>query len=118
MGRIRLEKRILIVNQDPNAREALAQTLAASGYQVYTAADEIAALFQFGFRQPDVVILDEREHEALRRIRSLSSVPIIALAAADSTSGSDVLGQGADYYVRQPNVGELQAKIRASFRRQ
>ena len=112
-----MEKRVLIVNQDPNANEALAQALAASGYQVYTAANEVAALFQFGFRQPDVVIVDEREHETLRRIRSLSAVPIIALATSDSSFGPDALGWGADYFVQSANLGELQAKIRASFRR-
>jgi CheY-like chemotaxis protein len=50
---------VLIVEDDPDAREALAQILLGSGYNVATAADGHAALLHLrGSPHPCVVVLD------------------------------------------------------------
>ena len=82
---------------------------------MYTAADSVGGLFQFGLVRPHLVILDVDEWETLDRLRALSSVPIIALTPDNSSAES--LNHGADFFVvKPPSLGELGAKVRASLR--
>jgi len=111
-----LEKRILIVGGSPDTREQVSQALVRGGLRVYTAADSVGGLFQFGLVRPHVVILDTDEWETMERMRALSSVPIIALTAGDASAES--LNHGADFFVvKPPSLGELRAKVQASLRR-
>lgn len=113
-----LEKRILIVGGSPDVREQLSQALAGRGLCIYTAADSVGGLFQFGLVCPHLVILDIDEWETLQRLRALSSVPIIALTPDDWRLGTESLQRGADFFVpKPPSLGELGAKVRASLRR-
>lgn len=84
--------------------------------RVYTAADSVGGLFQFGLVCPHLVILDTEEWETLDRMRAISSVPIIALTADHARAES--LHHGADFFVvKPPSLDELEAKVRASLRR-
>lgn len=113
-----LEKRILIVGGSPDQQEQLRLALAGRGRRVYIAADNAGGLFQFGLVRPHLVILDIDEWETLERLRSLSSVPIIALTAGEVQRGAESLHHGADFFVNKPpSLGELGAKVRASLRR-
>lgn len=99
-------------------REQLSRALAGEGLRVYTAADSVGGLFQFGLVRPHLVILDTGEWETLHRLRALSSVPIIALTPNDRRTGAESLCHGADFFVNKPpSLGELGAKVRASLRR-
>ncbi len=113
-----MEKSILIVVRDREIRELLGQTLTNRGFQTVVASDGISGLFQFGLMQPDLVILDTNGWETLLRLRALSNVPIIVLVEDDPKARVESLNGGADYFVtKPPSVRELDAKIRALFRR-
>lgn len=113
-----MEKTILIVVRDPDTRECLARNLYDRGFHAITASDGIGGLFQFGLTQPDLVVLDLTCWETLRRLRALSSVPIIVLIEDEPGTRVASLEQGADYFVvKPPSLPELEAKVRALFRR-
>jgi len=121
MGQV--ANKILIVEGDPETCKELERAFSHGGFQAFTAANRDSAMFQLALTRPDVVILDlvpgTGGHEALSRIRELSSVPVIALTALDDTDaiiGS--LNNGADHTMVKPlNVQELQARVRALIRR-
>jgi len=50
--------KILVVDDDPDVREAVSMMLAAQGYQVVNAADGIEALANLRAEKPDLMILD------------------------------------------------------------
>jgi len=111
-----LERKILFIGNNPAVRDSLSHALSGRSLRVFTARDGVEGLFQFGVVQPHVVILDTDESDTLRRLRSLSAVPIIVVA--DETSGPESIGLGADFFVsRPPNLRELSAMVRATFRR-
>lgn len=113
-----MEKRVLIVAGDRDTRELLAQTLSGHGFRALTAADGVSGLFQVGLVQPDLVVLDVNGWDTLRRIRALSSVPIIALVEDEPGSRVESLDQGADNFVTKPlRLWEVEAKTRALLRR-
>ena len=113
-----MEKRILIVVCDRVTRELLAQTFAGRGFRIVVASDGVGGLFQFGLTQPDLVVIDTDGWETLKRIRALSTVPIIVLIEDDPQARIDSLDQGADYFVtKPPSLRELEAKVRVLFRR-
>ncbi|HPD07309.1 MAG TPA: response regulator transcription factor [Candidatus Bipolaricaulis sp.] len=117
-------KRILVVDDDPWVRKLVRGYLEQAGFAVTVAASGGEALAEFTAHPPDLVVLDlmlpEMDGlEVARRIRSSSSVPIIMLTAR-STEEDRVLGLelGADDYVVKPfSARELEARVRAVFRR-
>lgn len=113
-----MEKRVLIVAGDRDTRELLAQTFSGHGFRALTASDGVSGLFQVGLIQPDLVVLDINGWETLRRIRTLSSVPIIVLVEDESRARIESLDLGADYFVtKPPSLQEVEAKARALLRR-
>ncbi|HEX5465220.1 MAG TPA: response regulator transcription factor [Candidatus Limnocylindrales bacterium] len=115
---------VLVVDDEPTVRDALAERLAEEGFAVVTAADGPRALERFRADKPDLVVLDLMLPglpgiEVCRTIRRESAVPIIMLTAKDSELDK-VLGLelGADDYVTKPfSLRELTARIRAVLRR-
>lgn len=116
--------RILVVDDDERILNFLRVKLNALGYEVLTASDGIEALEQAQAQEPDLIVLDVimprmDGFEALKKLRSFSSVPLIMLSAR----GNDVdkikgLGFGADDYLQKPfNPDELVARIEAVRRR-
>lgn len=111
-----MEKRILVVGNNPSVRDSLRQAFSGGGLRVFAASDGVEGLFQFGIVQPHIVILDTDESDTLRRLRALSAVPIIVLT--DEMSGPESIDLGADFFVaRPPNLRELSAIVRAAVRR-
>jgi two-component system, OmpR family, KDP operon response regulator KdpE len=109
---------ILVVGGEPPANEQLTQALARNGFAVQSADDGVSGLYQLMASRPELVIVDSEDWETVKRMRRVSSVPIIALAPDDGASGLKSLASGADYYVlKPPAMGELCAKVRASLRR-
>ncbi|MCO5217670.1 MAG: response regulator transcription factor [Thermomicrobiales bacterium] len=114
---------ILVVDDEPNIRDAIAFTLKREGFRVVTAATGVDALEQ-AKSNPDVILLDIMLPgmdglEVLRRIRSSSNVPVLMLSAKgeeiDRVVGLEI---GADDYITKPfAMRELVARIRAIVRR-
>ncbi len=117
--------RILVVDDEPEVRAAVADGLAVEGYAVRGAADGLAALSEIATWQPDALVLDVMMPvldglAVCRRLRALDDrTPILILTARD-TVGDRVTGldAGADDYLVKPfELDELLARIRALLRR-
>ncbi|MBI5830827.1 MAG: response regulator transcription factor [Armatimonadetes bacterium] len=117
-------QRILVVDDDFEARLLIARMLEASGYVATAAADAeeaIAALRggRFDLVLLDVLLPDFDGFECCRRVRDFSHVPIIMVTALNDTK-SIVRGleTGADDYIAKPfDREELVSRIRAVLRR-
>jgi two-component system KDP operon response regulator KdpE len=116
--------RVLVVDDEPQITRVLKTVLSSQGYQVRTAAEGEAALTNFREWSPELVITDlYMPHmngvELCRRIRALSSVPIIVLSVkGEERTKVEALDCGADDYVTKPfGIEELMARVRAALRR-
>jgi len=116
--------RVLVIEDEESYREALASGLGHEGFEVVQAADGPDGLRLLGLLPPDIVLLDMllpgmHGIDVCRRIRSVSSVPILMVSAVD-TELDVVLGLelGASGYVTKPfRLRELIARIHAILRR-
>ena len=117
---------ILIVDDNPSARETLVSMLESENYQIELAKDGFQALQILSQSQPDLILLDVMMpgmdgFEVCRRIRStppLAEVPIIILTALDDRA-SLLMGieSGADDFLSKPvDRYELQARVRTIVR--
>ncbi|MFB9375771.1 response regulator [Kineococcus gynurae] len=116
--------RVLVVDDEPGLRRALAINLGARGWQVEVAADGASALDLAASAHPDVVLLDLGLPDldgldVIAGIRGWSPVPIIVLSARTSSADTvDALDAGADDYVTKPFAMDvLLARLRAALRR-
>jgi len=116
--------RVLLVDDDAELVNLLAEYLAREGFQVTAAADGEQGVAAVADQAPDVVVLDVmlpvlNGFDVLRRIRAGSNVPVIMLTArGDEVDRIVGLELGADDYVPKPfNPRELVARIRAVLRR-
>src|SRR5215467_6686501 len=116
---------VLLVEDDPGARQGLELALRRLGYQVRPAETGEAALEGIGQDAVDVVVLDVMlpgldGFEVCRRLRRGSDAPVIMLTARGDDF--DIVGgleAGADDYVVKPvEPRVLDARIRAVLRRQ
>jgi two-component system KDP operon response regulator KdpE len=118
------KQRILIVDDEPQITRVLRRSLTTHGYDIRSAADGESALETFGDWPPDLVVTDLSMPnmdglELCRRLRAVSSVPIIVLSVkGEEETKVDALDAGADDYVTKPfGMNELLARIRAALRR-
>jgi len=117
-------EKVLAIDDDFLMLQAVQRSLESAGYQVTTAQDGQTGLQHFLEDQPHLVILDVvMPHidgwEICRRIRDLSTVPIIMLTALGSYQEIvRGLNLGADDYLVKPfHPEELQARVEAVLRR-
>ncbi len=116
--------RVLVVDDEPPMRRALAANLKARGYEVDLAPTGEAALELAARHLPDAVILDLglpgiSGLDVIRGLRGWTSVPVIILSAREAQSEKvAALDAGADDYVTKPfGMDELLARLRAALRR-
>jgi two-component system response regulator MprA len=117
--------RLLVVDDDPAVREALALVLDLHGFDVSTAEDGREAIRTLSVASPDAVILDVMMPgldglEVCRRIRSTGDrTPVLMLTARTEVSERVAgLEAGADDYLAKPFAREeLIARLRALLRR-
>jgi two-component system, OmpR family, response regulator RegX3 len=116
--------RVLVVEDEESYREALSYVLGKEGFEVALAATGPDALTEFERHGADIVLLDLMlpgipGTEVCRRLRQMSSVPVIMVSAKDTEIDKVVgLELGADDYVTKPySPRELVARIRAVLRR-
>ena len=120
-----MRRRLLLVEDDPTLRQALAFNLTREGYDVATSADGETALEAARNDRLDLIILDVMLPgmsgvEVLRALRRDSvTTPVIILSAkGDEIDRVVGLKVGADDYVSKPfSRPELLARIEAVLRR-
>ncbi len=115
---------ILLVEDDDEARSALARQLVTTGYRVTEAPDGAAAIRSWEAHRPDVILLDLGLPDVdgldlVRRFRREATTPIIILSARNEERQKvEALDRGADDYVTKPfGVDELEARLRVAIRR-
>ena len=123
-GEISLPTRIVIVEDEPDLRDAVAEYLGANGYDVVTAesADamrELAKTETFHLAILDIAMPGEDGLSLGRWLRSQAPIGIIYATAAGSAIDRIVgLELGADDYVVKPyELRELLARVRSVLRR-
>ncbi len=116
--------RVLVVEDEESYSDPLAYMLRKEGFEVALADSGPAALEEFRRTGADIVLLDLMlpglpGTEVCRRLRQISSVPVIMVTAKDAEVDKVVgLELGADDYVTKPySPRELVARIRAVLRR-
>lgn len=115
---------ILVVEDEVQLRQLLADHLSNDGFKVITADNGQEALRQWKEARPDLVVLDLMlpllsGMEVLKIIRQHASTPVIILTArSDEVDKLLGLELGADDYITKPfSPRELAARIRAVLRR-
>jgi two-component system OmpR family response regulator len=116
--------RILIVEDEPDLRQSLAQALREEGYAVDTADNGDDGLFNAEETDYDAIVLDVMlpgldGWQLLQRLRKTKKTPVLMLTARDQTRDRvKGLDTGADDYVVKPfDLPELFARLRALIRR-
>ena len=116
--------RLLIVEDEPDMLDTLAEAMRGEGYAVDEAADGDDGLFKALEIDYDLIICDvmmpvHDGFELLRRLRQVKKTPVLMLTARrkvqDRIQGLDT---GADDYLAKPvDLSELAARVRALIRR-
>jgi two-component system KDP operon response regulator KdpE len=116
--------RVLVVEDEPQIRRALATNLRARGYEVDLAETGERGLVLAAERHPDVIVLDLGLPgidglEVIGGLRGWTQVPIVVLSVRGAESDKvAALDAGADDYVTKPfGMDELLARLRAALRR-
>lgn len=119
-----LDRRVLIIEDDPTVLEVASTYLQAAGFLVHTATDGFSGLEAAERITPDLIVLDRMlpgvdGAEVCRRIRAHSAVPIILLTALGGTEDRIVgLEAGADDYLTKPfSPRELVLRVQSILRR-
>ena len=119
-----LERRILVVDDDPTVSEIVCRYLRASGFVVDEAADGLDGLAKAEQLRPDLVVLDRMLPlldgiEVCRRIRGDWEIPVIMLTALNQEEDRiDGLEAGADDYLTKPfSPRELVLRVQSVLRR-
>jgi len=117
--------KILIVDDDPDLRQALRLRLRANHYDTVNAADGYSAIAQAYKEHPDLILLDLGLPagdgfvvlDRLQRDDKLSNIPVIVLTARDPQSAEQqVLEAGASSFFQKPaDNAELLEVIRATL---
>jgi DNA-binding NtrC family response regulator len=117
--------RILIVDDEANARTALAELLRDEGYAVETAADGFKALPKLEEFSPDVVVTDLKMPglsglELMEKVRErdASCVTIVMTAFGAIETAVEAMRKGAaDYLTKPVNVEELSLVLKRELER-
>jgi len=118
------DKTILVVDDEPRMVQFISMNLDLEGFRVVSATNGYEAVEKVNRELPDLVILDIMMpdvdgFETLKKIRELSTIPVIFLSVKgeefDRVHGLDL---GADDYITKPfSPRELVSRIRAVLRR-
>jgi two-component system OmpR family response regulator len=120
----RSQGRLLMVDDEPFLREAVATSLRFMGYEVTTAQDgdealRLARAQRFDLILLDVTLPDTDGFEVLRRLRrDGSQVPVLFLTARDTAADRATgLALGGDYLTKPFGLAELADRIAAGLSR-
>src|ERR1700682_4164011 len=115
-------KKILIVDDDPDIRQGMNVRLKANHYDTFFAADALPSMVEARKHEPDLIILDLGlpagdgfvVMERLKLNPSLAVIPIIVVSARDVRANKErAIEAGAKAFLQKPaNDAELLAVIR------
>lgn len=115
--------RILIVDDEIEIVRALQRSLAAHGFEIFTAHNGEDALEEISLHRPDLMLLDLglpgiSGLEVCKQVRLSSNLPIIVLSVKDTERDKVLaLDLGADDYVSKPfGMNEVLARVRVALR--
>ncbi len=116
--------KLLLVDDDPDLLYTLQKYLQQAGYSTVTANNGKSAIHMFETEKPEAALIDVMMpeldgFEVVKKIRSISAIPIILLTArSDETDKIVGLELGADDYVTKPfSPREVVARLKAIMRR-
>lgn len=119
-----MQETILLVEDDQQIREMVANHLQKESYEVISVDDGQKAITLFSQNKFDLVILDlmlptSNGIDVLQQIRKESLLPILIMSAKDSDVDKALgLGFGADDYIAKPfSLIEMTARVKAALRR-
>jgi DNA-binding response OmpR family regulator len=118
-------KKILIVDDDPDVRQAMHIRLKANSYDTFFASDALNSVTEARKQNPDLIILDlglpgDDGYVVIERLKqqpALALIPIIVVSARDARGNHDrVIAAGAQVYLQKPVINaELLAIIRQTL---
>ncbi|HEY7980942.1 MAG TPA: response regulator transcription factor [Candidatus Eremiobacteraceae bacterium] len=118
------EKKILIVDDEPQIVDVLERYLLDEGFKVCIARDGAEAVHTNTLERPDLVLMDLKLPtmnglDAFRLIRSTSDVPVIMLTSrSDEVDRIVGLELGADDYITKPfSPREVVVRVKTVLRR-
>jgi len=116
---------ILVVDDDPDMRQALQIRLRANGYDVHCAEDGVGAISEARKHMPDLIVLDLGLPagdgfvvlDILKTNLHLSSIPVIVLSGRDRRANEErVLNAGGRVFLQKPvQTNEFLAVIRQTL---
>ena len=117
-------ERILIIEDERDVNQLLAQTLQNSGYETVSVWNGLEGIQQLQKQHFDMVLLDlmlpyKSGDEVLKEIRKDCDIPVIVISAKDLFGTKiDLLTLGADDYITKPfDLGEVTARVVTNLRR-
>ena len=115
---------VLVVDDEPQIRRFLRNSLTVHGFEMAEAANGAEALRLAPIVRPSLVVLDLglpdlEGFDVLKRLREWSDVPVIILSVRSHEAEKvKALELGADDYVTKPfGMAEFLARVRAALRR-
>ena len=124
MSRMQSSLRVLVIEDDPASRSAIAKSLREMRHTVFEAADGVTGLEIAQTEPLDAVVLDLMLPRMdgirlLTELRRTNRVPVIIVSARRTEDDRvEALDLGADDYLTKPfTVRELLARLRAVVRR-
>lgn len=117
-------EKIILIEDDADIREMLKDYLSGEGYEIASYIDGISIFEEINFNDYNLALIDlmlpkGNGFEIIKKIREISTIPIIIITAKNSDSDkARGLSLGADDYVTKPfSIVELSARIKANIRR-
>jgi DNA-binding response OmpR family regulator len=118
---ILMNKKVLVIEDDPSASQLMVYTLEPKGYQVITALDGLEGLKKARDEGPDLIILDimlpgldgYEVCQRLRREPETAGLPILMISAKARQDDKDTgINVGGDDYLTKPvKPSEILAKV-------
>jgi two-component system KDP operon response regulator KdpE len=118
-------KKILIVEDDPDVRKGMSVRLKASGYDTFVASDVITSVIMARKHEPDLIILDLGLPagdgflviERLKVVPALALIPIIVVSGRTGLPNQErALQAGVEAFLQKPvDNAELLAVIRKTL---
>jgi DNA-binding response OmpR family regulator len=116
--------RVLIIEDDPSVRSAIAADLTQRAHAVRTAGTALDGIREVSNHPPEVIVLDLGlpdldGQQALKMMRAITTTPVIvATARHEEAEIIRLLNAGADDYLVKPfSCEHLAARISAQLRR-